>query len=75
MKQQILQWTLAVLTLFMMPSTGFAAKWKAEHVILIGLDGWGSYSVEKANMPWNLKERCAKTALSFPPPVPRLFPV
>ncbi|WP_442878924.1 alkaline phosphatase [Bacteroides sp.] len=51
MKQQILQWTLAVLTLFMMPSTGFAAKWKAEHVILIGLDGWGSYSVEKANMP------------------------
>lgn len=23
----------------------------AEHVILIGLDGWGSYSVEKAEMP------------------------
>jgi predicted AlkP superfamily pyrophosphatase or phosphodiesterase len=24
---------------------------KAEHVILIGLDGWGSYSVEKAQIP------------------------
>jgi predicted AlkP superfamily pyrophosphatase or phosphodiesterase len=24
---------------------------KAKHVILIGLDGWGSYSVEKADMP------------------------
>ena len=51
MKQQILKWTLAVLTLFMITPIGFAAKWKAEHVILIGLDGWGSYSVEKANMP------------------------
>lgn len=29
----------------------FASKWKAEHVFLIGLDGWGSYSVEKADMP------------------------
>ena len=28
-----------------------AANWKAKHVILIGLDGWGSYSVEKAEMP------------------------
>ncbi|MFV0546996.1 MAG: alkaline phosphatase [Bacteroides sp.] len=27
------------------------AKPKAKHVILIGLDGWGSYSVEKADMP------------------------
>ena len=25
--------------------------WKAEHVFVIGLDGWGSYSVEKADMP------------------------
>ena len=24
---------------------------KAEHVFLIGLDGWGSYSVEDADMP------------------------
>ncbi|NDV63660.1 alkaline phosphatase [Bacteroides sp. 224] len=32
-------------------TTAFAAKPKAKHVILIGLDGWGSYSVEKADMP------------------------
>lgn len=25
--------------------------WKAEHVFIIGLDGWGAYSVEKAEMP------------------------
>ena len=29
-----------------------AAKWKAKHVVLIGLDGWGAYSVPKAtNIP------------------------
>lgn len=28
-----------------------AAPRKAKHVILIGLDGWGSYSVDKADMP------------------------
>ncbi|MCD8165016.1 MAG: alkaline phosphatase [Bacteroides sp.] len=27
------------------------AQWKAKHVIFIGLDGWGSYSVEKASTP------------------------
>ena len=30
-------------------------EWKAEHVIFIGLDGWGSYSVDKAEMP-NVKK-------------------
>ncbi len=25
--------------------------WKAQHVVFIGLDGWGSYSAEKADMP------------------------
>ncbi|MGI6233600.1 MAG: alkaline phosphatase [Prevotella sp.] len=25
-----------------------SAKWKAQHVVLIGLDGWGAYSVPKA---------------------------
>lgn len=30
---------------------GLAAKPKAQHVIYIGLDGWGSYSVSKAEMP------------------------
>lgn len=32
-----------------------AARWKAKHVILIGLDGWGAYSVEKADIP-SIKE-------------------
>lgn len=32
-----------------------AAKWKAKHVVMIGLDGWGAYSVEKADMP-NVKK-------------------
>ena len=31
--------------------SAFAANPKAQHVILIGLDGWGAYSVEKADMP------------------------
>ncbi len=33
----------------------FAAKPKAEHVIFIGFDGWGSYSMPKADMP-NVKK-------------------
>lgn len=37
--------------IFLLVDATFAAKWKAKHVVLIGLDGWGSYSVEKANMP------------------------
>lgn len=32
-------------------ATGYAAKPKAKHVVYIGLDGWGSYSVDKAEMP------------------------
>ncbi len=32
-----------------------SANTKAKHVILIGLDGWGSYSFEKAEMP-NVKK-------------------
>ncbi|EIY54450.1 hypothetical protein HMPREF1068_00441 [Bacteroides nordii CL02T12C05] len=28
----------------------FGAKWKAKHVIFIGLDGWGAYSMKKTNM-------------------------
>ncbi|ETD16477.1 MULTISPECIES: alkaline phosphatase [Prevotellaceae] len=46
-----------------------AKKWKAKHVILIGIDGWGAYSVPKAhNIPnirslmqngcYTLKKRC-----------------
>ena len=32
-----------------------AASWRAKHVVLIGLDGWGAYSMEKAEMP-NVKK-------------------
>lgn len=35
-------------------TAGFAAKWKAKHVVLIGIDGWGAYSVPKADIP-NIK--------------------
>lgn len=42
---------LFVLVLCLFAGTTFAAKWKAKHVVLIGLDGWGAYSVEKAEMP------------------------
>jgi predicted AlkP superfamily pyrophosphatase or phosphodiesterase len=31
--------------------TTVSAKWKAKHVVLIGMDGWGAYCVEKADMP------------------------
>lgn len=41
---------ILVLTIFTVTSA-FAAKPKAKHVIWIGLDGWGAYSVEKADMP------------------------
>lgn len=42
---------LILLALFVVVPNSFAAKWKAKHVVLIGLDGWGSYSVEKADIP------------------------
>lgn len=46
---------LTALCLFCMADAAFAAKWRAKHVVLIGLDGWGAYSVEKADMP-NVKK-------------------
>lgn len=45
--------------LLMVTDAVFAAKWRANHVVLIGLDGWGAYSVEKADMP-NLKKLMAE---------------
>lgn len=41
-----------------------SAKPKAKHVVLIGLDGWGSYSVEKADMP-NVKKLMADGAYTL----------
>ena len=32
-------------------TTANASKWKAEHVVMIGIDGWGAYSVPKADIP------------------------
>ena len=46
MKIGKLFFALAFLMLF--ADASMAAKWKAKHVVLIGLDGWGAYSVEKA---------------------------
>ena len=40
-------------------STVFASNWKAKHVVLIGLDGWASYSVKLADMP-NAKKMMAE---------------
>lgn len=43
--------TLACLLLACFSMASLAAKPKAQHVVYIGLDGWGSYSVPKADMP------------------------
>ena len=50
---------LILACLMLCADASFAAKWKAKHVVLIGLDGWGAYSVEKAEMP-NVKKLMAK---------------
>ena len=57
MKIGKLIFALAFLILF--ADASMAAKWKAKHVVLIGLDGWGAYSVEKAEMP-NVKKLMAE---------------
>lgn len=44
--------------LLLCANVSYAAKWKAKHVVMIGLDGWGAYSVEKADMP-NVKKLMA----------------
>lgn len=55
-KKQLL---FAGVFLFMFAHLAMAANWKAKHVILIGLDGWGAYSVSKADMP-NVKKLMAE---------------
>lgn len=50
-KRNLIGTLLLMLTVFTSCSIVSETVPKAEHVILIGLDGWGSYSVEKANMP------------------------
>jgi predicted AlkP superfamily pyrophosphatase or phosphodiesterase len=56
--------TLAVVFLAAVPSTEANAKSKAKHVILIGLDGWGAYSLPKADMP-HLKQLMADGAYTL----------
>lgn len=41
--------------LFAVADVCCAARWKAKHVVMIGLDGWGAYSVAEADMP-NVKK-------------------
>lgn len=48
-----------VFLLVVLGNVSIAAKGKAKHVVLIGLDGWGAYSVEKADMP-NVKKMMAE---------------
>lgn len=33
------------------PKQGENSPWKAKHVVMIGIDGWGAYSVSKAKIP------------------------
>ena len=42
---------LLVICALLCVNVSYGAKWKAKHVVLIGLDGWGAYSVEKADIP------------------------
>ncbi len=52
MKQIIMKKSLFSLFLTLIVCLPASARWKANHVVLIGLDGWGSYSVTKAeNIP------------------------
>lgn len=51
MKHLFSSWAISLFALFIIVPNSFATKWKAEHVVLIGLDGWGAYSVEKADIP------------------------
>ena len=48
------------LALLLSCTPSFGAKWKAKHVVFIGLDGWGAYSMEKANNRFWKYELCRK---------------
>ena len=48
-------WAILLMTVVAFASCGQTSETEkkqiAEHVIYIGLDGWGSYSIDKANIP------------------------
>lgn len=57
--------SLVILLLILLTFTGFAKPNKGiKHVILVGFDGWGAYSVPKADMP-TLKMMMEKGTYSF----------
>lgn len=55
---------LAALILVLSAGIAYAAKPMAKHVVLIGLDGWGAYSYENAEMP-NLKKLAQNGAITL----------
>lgn len=59
MKKIVLMAFMAAFVLSCTTTTTPVPQKKANHVIFIGLDGWGSYSVEKADMP-NVKKLMAE---------------
>ena len=64
MKHLFSTWAILLFALFIVVPNSFATKWKAQHVVLIGLDGWGAYSVEKADIP-NIKNVMANGAYTL----------
>lgn len=54
-KPFILPALILVILFFIAPSCYSKGRSKAKHVVLIGLDGWGAYSVPKADIP-NIKQ-------------------
>lgn len=50
MKKFTITLALSIMTALLI-TTPCNAKGKAKHVVLIGLDGWGAYSVPKADIP------------------------
>lgn len=55
---------LTALMIAIAASSVFAAKPRAKHVVLIGMDGWGAYSYEKAEIP-NIKKLADNGALTL----------
>ena len=52
MKKNFLKINVAIIIIMvLLPLFAFSQKTEIKHVILIGLDGWGAYSIPKANMP------------------------
>lgn len=66
MKKQNILFVLLTIVAMALPLSCFAdaPRQTAKHVVLIGLDGWGGYSMPKADMP-NVKELIRKGSHTF----------